>query len=167
LTETDHQHKWKINVWCGIIRSRIIGPIFFQETLNSDRYSALIETDLPVLLETLPLRLRLDMWFQQNGCPSHTSRVAPVLNTMFPNKWIDKYDPINYPPRSPSLIIIYGKVKDFVFRKRPITRDDMIHRISEAIRSLGDDEILRTTNSFQNRVDACIVENGAHFEHFA
>lgn len=59
LTEIDHQHKWKINVWCGIIGSRIIDSIFFQETLNADRYSALIETDLPVLLETLPLRLRL------------------------------------------------------------------------------------------------------------
>ncbi|EZA54309.1 hypothetical protein X777_06139 [Ooceraea biroi] len=55
LREIDHQHVGKINVWCGIIGNRIIGPIFFQETLNADRYSALIETDLPVLLETLPL----------------------------------------------------------------------------------------------------------------
>jgi len=27
------------------------------------------------------------------------------------------------------------------------------------------EEILRTINSFQNRVNACIAENGAHFEH--
>jgi len=170
LTEIDHQHKWKINVWCGIIGSHIIGPIFFQETLNADRYSALIETDLPVLLETL-LRLRLDMWFQQDECPSHTSRVArTVLNTMFPNKWIGKYSSINYPPRSPDLTILdyylWKRVKDLVYRECPITRDDMINRISKAIRSIGDDEILRATKSFQNRVDACIVENGAHFEHF-
>jgi len=37
----------------------------------------------------------------------------------------------------------------------------MIYSISEAIRSLGDNEILRATNSFQNGIDACIVENGA------
>jgi len=44
----------------------------------------------------------------------------------------------------------------------------MIRRISEAIRSLGVEEILRATNCFQNIkiiVDAFIAENSAHFEH--
>jgi len=36
---------------------------------------------------------------------------------------------------------------------------------SEAIRSLRAKEILRAINCFQNRVDACIAKNGAHFEH--
>jgi len=40
----------------------------------------------------------------------------------------------------------------------------MIRRISEAIRSLRAEEILWAINCFQNR-DACITENGAHFEH--
>lgn len=53
-----------------------------------------------------------------------------------------------------------------VYRERPITRDNMIHKISEAIRSLGNDEILRATNSFQNRIDAYIAVNGAHFKYF-
>jgi len=85
LKEIDHQTVWKVNVWCGVIGSQIVGPVFFDETLNSDRYS-LIVTDLPVLLENLPLQLRLNMWFQQLAC-SHTSRLArAVLNAMFPNK---------------------------------------------------------------------------------
>jgi len=69
-------------------------------------------TDLPVFLENLPLQLHLNMWFQQDACPSHTWRLArAALNAMFPNKWIGKYDPINYPPRSPdlTLIIISGE----------------------------------------------------------
>jgi len=49
--------------------------------------------------------------------------------------------------------------------ERPTTRDNMIRKISEAIRSLGAEEILRATNCFQNRVDACIAENSGHFEH--
>ncbi|XP_026825353.1 uncharacterized protein LOC113562003 [Ooceraea biroi] len=172
LREIDHQHVWKVNVWCGIIGSQIVGPIFFEENLNADRYSALIETDLPILLENFPLQLRLDMWFQQDGCPSHTSRVVrTILNAMFPNKWIGKYGPINYPPRSPDLTVLdyyfWGRIKDLVYHERPTIRDNMILRISEAIRSLGADEILRATNSFQRRVDMCIAENGAHFEHFA
>lgn len=132
----------------------------------------MIETHLPVLLEDLPLQLRLNMWFQQDACPSHTSRAArTVLNAMFPNKWIGKYGPINYPPRSPDLTSLdyyfWGRIKDLVYNEHPTTRDNMIRRIREAIRSLGADEILRATNCFQNRVDACIAANGAHFEHVA
>jgi len=41
----------------------------------------------------------------------------------------------------------------------------MIRRMSEAIRSLRAEEILRAINCFQNRVDTCIIENGAYFEY--
>lgn len=80
------------------------------------------------------------MWFQQDGCPSHTSRVArAMINNMFPNKWIGKYGPINFPPRSPDLTVLdyylWGRVKDIVYRNHPTTRDDMITRITEAIQS--------------------------------
>jgi len=61
LKEIDHQIVWKVNVWCGIIESQIVNSVFFDENLNSDRYSALIVTDLLVLLENLSLQLRLNM----------------------------------------------------------------------------------------------------------
>jgi hypothetical protein len=31
-------HDQKIGVWCAIIASRIVGPIFFENTINSERY---------------------------------------------------------------------------------------------------------------------------------
>jgi len=52
-----------------------------------------------------------------------------------------------------------------VYHKRPTTRDNMIRRINEAIRSLRSEKILRAINCFQNRVDACIAENDVHFKH--
>jgi len=55
LREVNHQTVWKANVWCSIIGSQIVGPVFFDENVNDDIYSALIVTDLPVLLENLPL----------------------------------------------------------------------------------------------------------------
>jgi len=145
-------HYWKSN------RS----PVFFDENLNSDRYSALIVTDLSVLLKNL-LQLRLNMWFQQDACLSYTSRFArAALNAMFPNKWIGKYGPINYLPRSPDRTVLdyyfWGRIKDLIYHERPTTRDNMIRRISEAIRSLRAEEVLRAINYFQNRVDVCIAE---------
>jgi len=53
-------------------------------------------TNLSILLENLPLQLRLNMWFQQDACPSHTSKLTrAALNAMFPNKWIGKYDQLS------------------------------------------------------------------------
>jgi len=125
-------------------------------------------TNLPVLLENLPLQLRLNMWFQQNACLSHTSRlVRATLNAMFSNK-ISKYGPINYPSWSPDLTVLdyyfWEKIKNF-YHERLTTRDNIIRRISETFRSLRAEEILRAINCFQNRVNACIAKNGVHFEH--
>jgi len=44
-----------------------------------------------------------------------------------------------------------------VYHERQTTRDNMIRKISEAIRSLRAKEILRVINCFQNRVDVCIA----------
>lgn len=170
LREIDHQHVWKVNVWCGIIGRHIVGPFFFEENLNGVRYANFIRNDLPRLLENIPIQLRLDMFFQQDGCPAHTARVARRrLNEMFPDKWIGKHGPYNWPPRSPDLTVLdyylWGRVKDVVYRERPTTREDMIRRIRDCILSLDEDEILRAIDNFERRVLACIEENGAHFEH--
>ncbi len=31
-------HPQKIGVWCGLSRTKIIGPLFFDSTINADRY---------------------------------------------------------------------------------------------------------------------------------
>ncbi|KYM75643.1 hypothetical protein ALC53_13706 [Atta colombica] len=95
-------------------------------------------------------KLKSYTYFQQDEYPPHTSRVAhAVLNYVCP---------INYPPRSLDFLTVldyylWERIKDFVYRERPTTRDDMIRRITEAIRSLDANKILYATNSFQSRVE--------------
>ncbi|EFN87161.1 hypothetical protein EAI_03424, partial [Harpegnathos saltator] len=57
------------------------------------------------------------------------------------------------------------RLKVLVYRERLTTREDIIRRIRDSIRSLDADEILRATNNFEIRVLACIEANGEHFEH--
>lgn len=167
--EIDHQRIWKVNVWCGIVDTHIVGPFFFEENLNRFLYVDLLENELPRLLEDIPLQLRLNMWFQQDGCPAHTSVIArQQLNRIFRGQWIGKYGPHNWPPRSPDLTILdfylWGRIKDLVYRERPTTSEDMKNRIREAIQSLDPVEIRRATDDFQRRITACIHARGGHFE---
>jgi len=34
MHETQHQVKWNINVWCGILNGQIIGPYFYDGNLT-------------------------------------------------------------------------------------------------------------------------------------
>lgn len=47
MQQVDDQHVWKINVWCGIVGNHIIGPYFFEGTVNGKTYLHLLQNELP------------------------------------------------------------------------------------------------------------------------
>lgn len=61
LQQVEHRRPWSINVWCGIIVNKIIGPYFIGGTLTRVKYAAFLENTLQVLLEDLPLEIRMEM----------------------------------------------------------------------------------------------------------
>lgn len=170
LIQVDHQRVWKINVWCGIVKDQIIGPFFIEGNLNAAAYSDFIRNTLGELLEDVPLQLRQEMFFQQDGCPPHTARVSrAVLNEMFPNKWIGKFGPHNWPARSPDLTVLdfylWGRLKDLVYLTRTTTKEDMKERIVTAIRAITPEEINNAVDHFKKRTALCEELDGSHVEH--
>lgn len=170
MLQRDQQHRWKVNVWCGIIGDQIIGPHFFETSLNSISYSKFIEQDLPILLEEVPLKKRMVMWFQQDGCPAHYSiRARNVIKHMFSNRCIGRGLHINWPARSPDLTILdyffWGRLKDLVYTNRPSTVEEMRAEIQNAILSIPPEEIQQAQRDFCSRLLLCINEEGRHFEH--
>lgn len=104
LREVEQQRPWSLNVWCGIIGDKLIGPLFIEGTLNGEKYCNLLQDELPILLEDVPLVVRQNMWFQHDGCPAHYSTIArEVLNHYFNDRWIGRGGPVNWPARSPDL----------------------------------------------------------------
>jgi hypothetical protein len=63
-------HDIKVGVWCAVSAQRAIGPIFFRDTVNSDRYiSDILEPFFQELTEE-------DTWygyFQQDSATAHTA----------------------------------------------------------------------------------------------
>ena len=91
----------KVNVWCGIMCNRIIGPFFFNEAaITADVYlDLLIEYMTPQLIEFQPTII-----FQQDGALPHWGlHVRVFLNETFPDRWIGRDGRILWPPRSPDI----------------------------------------------------------------
>lgn len=167
----DKQHQWKLNVWCGVIKDQIIGPYFIEGSLTGGSYTNFLKEDLSILLEDVPLEARANMFYQQDGCPAHTSRIArSQLNEMFPMRWIGKYGPFNWPARSPDLSVLdyylWGRLKDIVYINRPTDVQDMKLRLRNAIAMITADEVKKAVDHFNHRVQVCRRGNGQHFEQF-
>lgn len=169
MQEVNHQGHWSVNIWCGILNGQIIGPFFFDQSLNGERYLNFLRNELPILLEDVPLGIRRHMYFQHDGCPAHYSLdVRNYLNTTYPDRWIGRGSLFPWPARSPDLtcldFYLWGRIKDLVYTIRPTTRNDMSERITYAIQSISQREIVTATQSTLQRMLACVENDGRHFE---
>lgn len=100
MQEVQHQGRWSVNVWCGILGTEIIGPFFFDEPLNGRTYLNFLENHLPDLLDDVPLETTLSMFFQHDGCPAHFAvNVRQFLDREYPNRWIGRGSIFPWPPR--------------------------------------------------------------------
>lgn len=170
LRQVEHQRQWSLNVWCGMIGDKIIGPYFIDGHLNGNSYANFLENQLGPLLEELPLNTRRTMWYQHDGCPAHFSLVARnKLNEKFANRWIGRGGRVPWPARSPDLtpldFFLWGVLKDMVYKEVPTTVQDMRERIIRACSLIQTDIINRAIQSMRIRVQACIESGGHHFEH--
>lgn len=170
LREVEQQRPWSLNVWCGIIGDKLIGPLFIEGTLNGEKYCNLLQDELPILLEDVPLVVRQNMWFQHDGCPAHYSTIArEVLNHCFNDRWIGRGGPVNWPARSPDLssldFFLWGYLKDKVYADVTTTRLNMIQCIRNACAKITPNMLLCCVQEFQVRINKCIEMEGRHFEH--
>lgn len=169
IREVNHQRPWSVNVWCGIIGDKLIGPYFIDGNLNGIKYRNILEEKLPRLLEDVSLEVRQNMWFQHDGCPAHYSRGArEVLDRLYNNRWIGRKGPINWPARSPDLtspdFFLWGYLKDKVYKEKPTTRENMMQRIIDACAAITPDMLMRCVKEFEARINKCIEVQGHQFE---
>ena len=79
-------------------------PCIFDNNLTGNAYEVFLRNELPGLLEDIPLMIRSQMYFQNDGAhPHYTRHVRYYLNEFFPNRWLGCGGPIPWPLRSPDL----------------------------------------------------------------
>ncbi|KFM65698.1 Transposable element Tcb2 transposase, partial [Stegodyphus mimosarum] len=136
----------KVNVWCGLMHDRVIGPFFFTEkTVSSVVYLDMLENFVFPQLE----ELQPHVFLQQNGAPPQRGTIVrSSLNDHFTRRWIGRGGLIPWPPRShdvtPLDFFLWGFVKDNVYRRRVSNIDDLKARITAAITSVDADMLAGT-----------------------
>ena len=156
-------HSEKVGVWCAISGERIIGPIFFEETVNTVAYKNIF-TDFVNQLDDMELT---QGYFQQDGATCHTSNESMAfISSFFEDRVISKG---LWPPRSPDLTtpdyFLWGYLKSRVYRNRPQTKDDLRRNITAEINNIDIDMLRRVSNNMVKRATMCLQEEGGHFQH--
>ena len=74
-----------------------------------------------------------------------------------------------WPPNSPDLTLndywFNEEADRFVRRAKPTTKDDLKKVVEDFARSVSSEMIFKVNDNFTKRVNLCLQEHGAHFEH--
>lgn len=167
--ERRDQYAFSINVWCGILDTRIIGPYFYEPNLNSERYLSFLRNELEEMLDDLPLNFIQNLnYFQHDGAPAHNGLiVSNYLQERF-NNWIGNRGPIAWPPRSPDLtpldFFLWGAIKDKVYKEKPRSLEELKNNIRIAIQQIRHSSLVKVQKEVLRRCQMCVQNNGGHFE---
>jgi hypothetical protein len=108
----------KVGVWCAVSARRIVGPVFFNETINCERY---VQVILRQFFPELKEKERICGWFRQDSATSHTARMSmQALSNVFGGRIISSGI---WPARSldlnPCNFFFWGCLKDKVYKNNP------------------------------------------------
>ena len=159
-----------VNAWGGISSSGVLGPIFFDGTVTGEKYLEILKNQVVPQLQQQPNSH--DLYFQQDGAPPHYSRaVREYLDEVFPEKWIGRRGPIDWPARSPDLtpmdFFFWGVLKDKVYSRKPRSIDDLKNYINDAFQEINTQRDLckNVCQSIRGRLQSCVTCDGKQFEH--
>lgn len=157
-------HDKKVGVWCAISRMRIIGPIFFEDTINAYRYRTEI---LEPFMAQLNEREIEKAWFQQDGATAHTAAMSiQLLHEIFANRLITRGI---WPARSPDLtppdFYLWGALKGKVYENNPLSVNELKKSIVNHIQQISPITLQKVFNNMKKRVQLCIDANGGHIQH--
>lgn len=160
-------HSPKVIVWAGVSVNRIIGPFFFDNTVNGVRYLTMLQD---WLLPQLSVEERNSIRFMQDGAPPHWSREVRVwLTANFPNRWMGRGSPnMQWPPRSPDLsmcdFFLWGYIKSVVYRRKLRSVEELKTAITQAFSTITPEMRQKSTLEYQRRLNQCTRMNGGHVE---
>ena len=170
IRTNNYQGRFGVNVWAGIIGTKVLGPIFLEGNLTGERYFHLLTNEIENEIDDLPLNIARDMFFHQDGAPPHNTRmVQNYINERFDNRVISTHGAVRWPARSPDLTpmdhFLWGYIKDQVYLTQSATLEELQNKIRNAFLSVTPRVLEQVMNNTVACVNKCIEMEGRHFEH--
>jgi hypothetical protein len=163
-------HMWFM--WVVISSHGLQGPIFFEETVKSERYLSMLRNAfVPHLFATyLP--------FMQDGARPHTADVVLDFlrgtfdSCVISNRFGDRFAcgqiwPPNIPDFDPRDYFLWGFLKEKIFPKKPQRVMELRALITEACNVITEDMCRRVIRNITNRVEKVARRNGGHTAHLS
>jgi hypothetical protein len=152
----------KICMWCAISERRIIGPLFFETTINGQAYHELIQQFIALLQVD-----ECNCWFQQDSTTAHTAATTMEILHKFScvnviSKGIGHQDP---PDLTSPDFFLWSYLKASVYRRNPRDLKQLKMNITRAIEEVNETTLRKVARNMVKRVDKCIEINGYHFKH--
>jgi hypothetical protein len=169
--EGNTQYPQKLNVWAGILGDCIIGPFFIEGNLTAEVYLELLrENIVPAIARVVEEGPQFEPIFQQDGAPPHFGRaVRAYLDAQFPQRWIGRRGPKEWPPRSPDLtpldFFLWGHLKSVVNEPPPENLAVLRTRILNECQKITPQQLRNVRRSFEARLYYCQEVGGSQFEH--
>lgn len=166
------QVRFSVNIWCGLIDNRILGPYFLRGNLTGRGYAEFLQNGLEEMLDNLSLEtIRNLIYFQQDGAGPHNAIVVrDILDRRFPGSWIGSNGPVRWPPRSPCLnpldYFLWGFAKNSIYNTPIESEEQLRDKIINFFRTIDPECIRRATSNMDQRTLLCINSDGGHFEQF-
>lgn len=166
VTCTKPMKSQSVCFWAMITFDHGIVHHVMEGTVTGERYCNLLQEIVFPFLQR-----KRSLIYQQDGAPSHFSNAArTLLNAHLPDRWIGRGGPRNWPSRSPDLAMndfwLWGFARDQIYKSpRPETIVELRDRIAAVLDSIDRQMIRRAYSNFFKRCEACVSEQGGHFEH--
>lgn len=164
----------KVCVWGALSSTTLIGPYFFDGTINAEKYTTMLrEYALPAIREAVGPRVMERIYFMQDGASSHYSLQArELLTAEFGQRTIGRGLAVHWPARSPDLTVadyfLWGYLKDIVYRSgRCENLEDLKVRITEAFEEVRQHRmsvVASATRSWGSRIRTCVSLKGLQLD---
>jgi hypothetical protein len=163
FTDQVLQHPPKLMIWAAMSDHHLIGPIFVEGRITSQRYIQLLQENVLSSLESIGMLHSAIL--QQDGAPPHTANATrDFLNAHFPNRWIGKFGPTPWPPRSPDLSscdnALWGLIKPHVYAATPKTAPQLKDAIISAFSKITPRILHKIHKRSWRRIQLCVDLGG-------
>ncbi|GFT82379.1 transposable element Tc3 transposase [Trichonephila clavipes] len=106
----------------------------------------------------LARRIRMELWFQQDGATCHTARATiDLLEDTFGDRLISRFGLVNWAPRSwdltPLDYFLWGYVKSWVYADKPQTHDHLEDNIRRVIADIRPQMLENVIENWTSRLD--------------